>query len=50
LVSNSGGLAFADAFHLGRMQGVQLVLVLGALAADALGALDQLAQAGQRQG
>lgn len=33
--------ALADAFHLGRMQGVELVLVLGFLAANALGAFKQ---------
>ena len=36
------GLALADALHLRRVQGVQLVLVLGALGQDAAGALQQV--------
>ena len=36
------GLTFADALHLGRVQGVQLVLVFGALAQDAASALQQV--------
>ena len=43
------GLAFADAFHLGGVQGIQLVLVLGPLAADALSALHQRLQVCQRR-
>ena len=39
------GLALADALDLRRMQRVQLVLVLGALRADALGALQPWLQA-----
>lgn len=38
------GLALADALCLRRVQGIQLVLFLRALAADALGAAHQLAQ------
>lgn len=40
------GLAFADAFHLTRVQGIQLVLVLGSLSQDATGALQQILDLG----
>ena len=33
----SAGLALADAFHFGSVQGVQFVLVLGLLGANTLG-------------
>ena len=40
------GFALADALDFRRMQGVQLILVLGLLLADALGTLKQRVQMG----
>lgn len=40
------GFSLADALHLGCMQRVQLVLVLGALGQDAAGALQQILHLG----
>ena len=44
------GFALANAFDLGSMQGVQLVLVLRTLGADALGALHQRCEVVELQG
>jgi hypothetical protein len=40
------GFAFADALDFGGMQGVELVLVVGLLRADAFGAFEQCVQTG----
>ena len=44
------GFAFADAFHFRGMQGVELVLVVGLLRADAFGAFEQCVQTGDGRG
>lgn len=44
------GFAFADALDFGGMPGVELVLVVGLLRADAFGAFEQCVQTGDGRG